>query len=302
MIVTTDPISAVPMIGMERSAWLSVNLIASDFTTSGMSPEYASFVYNFPTEMDGSDVETYLSSVGKACRELGVSIVAGHTGTYPGAGFSVIGSGTMFGFASKGGYLDPSMSRENDAILMTKGAGLEAAAYLALTFPKMTKARVGVSSTRKAAKLVHQCSTVQDALSARRAGLGRDGITSMHDATEGGLLGGLDEMAFASGKAFVVDLEKVAIPAEAAAVCSAYGLDPLTTLSEGTLLITCNPGIEEEIRELMTEDGIPTFAIGSVRKGAGLWLSRRGRKRWKFMADEDRYWKTYVNGVKAGWR
>ena len=75
MILTTDPVSMVPALGAKLSAWLSVHLIASDYTTSGVSPQYASFTFNFPATM--ADTDTYLENVGRACREIGVSIVAG---------------------------------------------------------------------------------------------------------------------------------------------------------------------------------------------------------------------------------
>ncbi len=301
LVICTDPVSIVPSLGIETSAWLSVHLVASDFTTSGCSPSYATFSFNFPAEMGSESQAEYLESVSRECRRLGVGIVAGHTGSYPGGSFTVVGSGSMLGLARKGQYVDPSMSREGDRILITKGAGLEATATLALAFPKRTIDKVGSRLARKAMKMVRQCSTVEDALSARKTGLGSEGVSSMHDATEGGLLGGLEEMAFASNKAFWVDLDEVGVPKEAAAVCSAYGLDPMTALSEGTLLITCNPAIAWDLKERMTREGIPAFDIGSIRKGSGLWVARKGGRRTRFKAREDSYWKTYASGVEAGW-
>ena len=64
MIITTDPVSMMPAVGAKMSAWLSVHLIASDYTTSGASPEYASFTFNFPVAMGASDRDSYLESVG----------------------------------------------------------------------------------------------------------------------------------------------------------------------------------------------------------------------------------------------
>jgi hydrogenase expression/formation protein HypE len=133
MLVTTDPVSIIPGVGMRASAWLSVHLIASDYTTSGLRPEFATFTYNMPKEMRVSEVEEYLRAVGRECRQIGVAVVAGHTGSYPGGGFTVVGGGTMFGFCRKGDYVDPTMAQPGDVILMTKGAAIEAAAMLALS-------------------------------------------------------------------------------------------------------------------------------------------------------------------------
>jgi hydrogenase expression/formation protein HypE len=189
MILTVDPISAVPRFGMKLSAWLSVHLIASDYTTSGFDPEFAIFSYNLPPTMSQSDREEYVRSVGDECKRLGVAIAAGHTGSYPGGGYTVVGAGTMLGLAPDGSYITPSMARAGDLILMTKHAAIEAAGSLALSFPKFAEQKVGSAVARRARDMIRLCTTVKDARAARKIGTGDDGISSMHDATEGGVLG-----------------------------------------------------------------------------------------------------------------
>lgn len=302
MILTVDPVSIIPSLGMELSAWLSVHLIASDYTTSGLKPEYATFSFNFPLELEETDREEYVRSIGKECRRLGIAVAAGHTGSYPGAGFTVIGAGSMFGFGRRGGYVDPSMAKPGDAILMTKQAGIEATASLALSFPRHVESKVGHDNVSRAWKLVKSCSTVADALTAARIGLGSSGITSMHDATEGGVLGGLDEMAFASGTAFHVGEGKIYVSEEVGAVCGAFGLDPLGSLSEGTLLVTCNPERLEDLRQEFDGSGIPIWEIGSVRDGAGLWVTKGSRRPKRIKPGADRYWVAYNDAMGAGLR
>src|SRR5215470_2217584 len=110
LVITADPISMVPALGPELSAWLSVNLIASDFSSSGVKPTLATFVYNFPPEVSDAAARVYLEAVGRECSRLGVNIIAGHSGRYPGAGLTVIGSGTMMGLGKKGGFVTPAMA------------------------------------------------------------------------------------------------------------------------------------------------------------------------------------------------
>ena len=165
VVVTADPVSFIPGLGARLSAWLSVHLVASDFTTSGVAPQFATFTFNFPQVMTQGDRVSYLKEVGRACAELGVAIVAGHTGAYPGASLSGIGGGTMCGLAKKGGYVVPSMARVGDVILMTKGAAIEATASLSNAFPRYTADRVGGPLTRKARDLVTSSSTVKYSLS-----------------------------------------------------------------------------------------------------------------------------------------
>ena len=300
MVVTADPLSAIPHLGMRMSAWLSVHLIASDLATSGVAPEYASFSLNLPSGMTHADKRDYLGSLGRACEEIGVAIIAGHTGTYPGAGFTVVGGGTMVGFAKSGEYIDPSMARPGDAVVMTKGAAIEAASFLASSFPKRTEALVGRRLAERARNGLRKCSTVRDALTAATMGLGRKGVSSMHDATEGGVIGGLDEMATASGNSFVIDPRKIPVPAENGRVCSAFGMDPLTSLSEGTLLLTCNPLKVGLLRAKLGEAGIAASEIGVVARGSGLWAVENGRKH-RVRLGRDGYWAAYAKGIEAGW-
>ncbi|MGD0478109.1 MAG: AIR synthase-related protein [Nitrososphaerales archaeon] len=302
MILTVDPVSIIPSLGMELSGWLSVHLIASDYTTSGLRPEYATFSFNFPSGLSDADREEYVRSTGEECRKLGITIAAGHTGSYPGAGFTVVGAGSMFGFGRLGGFVDPSMARPGDAILMTKQAGIEATASLALSFPRHVEAKVGRLRASRAKKLIRSCSTVTDAFTAARIGLGRGGITSMHDATEGGVLGGLEEMAYASESAFHVDEGRIYVSEEVGAVCRAFGLDPLGTLSEGTLLMTCNPNRLDDVKDEFAGSGIPIREIGSVRVGAGLWTTKGDGRPKRIKPRVDGYWAAYGDAIGAGLR
>lgn len=301
MIATADPISIIPTMGMKESAWLSVHLIASDFVTSSCTPQFATFVYNLPSELDEASKGRYLSEIGRECSRLGVSIVAGHTGTYPGAGFTVVGGGTMFGFAATDGYLDTSMSRPGEIVLMTKGAAIETTAALSNSFPEFVEERLGRKLAARARSYTHLCTTVRDALTASSIGIRTDGVTSMHDATEGGVLGGLNEMAGASGHDFKVEERSIVVSEETSRLCAAFGLNPLLSLSEGTLLLTCKSERAGEIARRLRRNGIPTFEIGRVVQGDGrLMLAKGGKdKAIRFVPRPDRYWRAYIRATKS---
>src|SRR2546428_9790396 len=46
LVATSDPLSYIPSVGAQASAWLSVHLLASDLTTSGFSPQFGLFDLN----------------------------------------------------------------------------------------------------------------------------------------------------------------------------------------------------------------------------------------------------------------
>ncbi|MDA4126166.1 MAG: AIR synthase-related protein [Thaumarchaeota archaeon] len=299
MILTVDPVSAIPALGMKLSAWLSVHLIASDYTTSGNDPEFATFAFNFPPAMPTSDREDYVRAIGRECKELEIAVAGGHTGSYPGGGFTVIGAGSMLGFSTDDGYVTPAMARIGDSILMTKHAGIEATASLALSFPKRVERLVGRRLANRARKMISLCTTVADARAARRVGLGSDGITSMHDATEGGVLGALGEMATASGKSYLVETDKIPVSDEARKVCAAFGIDPLLTMGEGALLITCRPEHVSELKQTMASSSIPIEEVGRVNRGKGL-APMKGGLPMKFKPGIDRYWPVYDRALRQG--
>jgi hydrogenase maturation factor len=302
MVITVDPVSIIPGLGASSSAWLSVHLVASDYATSGLAPQFGSFEFNFPESVSMRARESYINGVGDTCRELGITIVAGHTGSYPGAELTVIGGGTLFGFANRGEYIAPTMSKPGNKIIMTKGAAIEATSSLANSFPEYTEWKIGRSLTEKAKSLFKSCSTVKDSLVSAKLGLGAGGITSMHDATEGGILGGLGEMAEASNNSFVVDLDRILIPDEVRAVCDTFAIDPLTSLSEGTLLITCNPSVVDELQRTLKRGGIEASLIGEVTRGRGLCGRKEGSSPRRMRAPNDGYWRAYARGTAEGLR
>lgn len=300
MVVTTDPISLIPRLGAEDSAWLSVHLVASDYATSSRPPEYATFAYNLPPEVGEEEAAEYISAIGGECGRLGVSIVAGHTGSYPGASFTVVGACTMFGFCRRGEAIDASMARLGDRILMTKGAAIEATAAFANSFPEFVGSKVGRRLLAAARAYTRRCSTVKDALCASAAGVGEGGVTSMHDATEGGVLGALGEMAAASRRRFVVDLAKVKVSEETAGVCAAFGVDPLRTLSEGTLLLTAAPRATEEVGRSLRREGVDCFEVGTVEAGEAGLVSAGGGRRTRISPGRDPYWAAYARAERLG--
>jgi hydrogenase maturation factor len=105
---------------------------------------------------------------------------------------------------------------------------------------------------------------VPEAVIAREFGLRDAGVTSMHDATEGGVLGGLLEVAVASGNGMRVDLDAIPLRPEVAAVCEHVGMDPYHAISEGTLIATVVPSREEAFVAALSGDGIDAAIVGEV--------------------------------------
>jgi hydrogenase expression/formation protein HypE len=105
---------------------------------------------------------------------------------------------------------------------------------------------------------------VPEAVLAREFGLRDAGVTSMHDATEGGVIGGLLEVAVASGAGIRIDRERIPVRPEVRAVCDHLGIDPYVAISEGTLIATVVPERADGYVGVLARAGIEAAVVGEI--------------------------------------
>ena len=302
MVCSTDPLSFIPPLGPRYSAWLSANLIASDIATSGFPPQYGIFDFNLPPTMPNSVFATYWRAFHQECRRLGVSIIAGHTGRYVGCDYTIIGGGTMMTICPLNQFLTSNMARAGDDLILTKGAAIETTAVLTRSFPHIVKRRLGQRLFDKALGYATKVSSVEDALTAASAGLRGAGVTAMHDATEGGVIGGIFDLVNASRLGATVDLESIFISEETREVCKLFHLDPLISLSEGSLLISTRPSKTGKVLRLLSVKGVRAKAVGRLLPGfRGVHATtRRGTIR-VHQPSSDPYWAAYWRAKRRSW-
>lgn len=270
MISTTDPIYIVPQYGWERAAWFAFHILASDLTTSGVAPQYATMDWNLPMDIEDDQIEAMLKVMDREGKKYGTAIVTGHTGRYEGCAYPMVGGATFLAVAPKDGWVTSDMARPGNRLLVTKTAALEATAILSNTFGEITSRHLSPERTARAQALFESMSTVDDALTAvSAAGLRRNGIWAMHDATEGGVRNAVWEMSQASGLGVDVDLTKVPVDPAVAEVCKVFGMEPLDAISEGTLLLAVHPESSERVIAKLKRRGILAVDIGAFTKRRG---------------------------------
>jgi hydrogenase expression/formation protein HypE len=301
MVTTTDPIFVVPPYGWERSGWFAVHILASDAVTSGIPPQYITMDLNLPLSISREDFESLWTVMHRECDKIGMAIVSGHTGRYEGCGYPMIGGATVIGIGHKDRYVTPEMARPGDVIIITKGAAIEAAALFAVTFPKRVAERYGEKAAREAEEVFWQMSVVEDALTAAEAGVREKGVTAMHDATECGVWGGLCEVARASGVGMTVDKDKIIVQDAVRNVCDLFGLDPYSSISEGTLIITCRPHKAQEVMRRLDDRGIPASAVGEiVESEQGTRVFEKGTSRELVHPEVDPFWAAFGKAASEG--
>ena len=303
LVATTDPLSFIPGLRPRESAWLSVNLLASDLTTCGSAPQYGIFDFNLPPQMSNQLFAEYWKAFHAECKTLGVAIVGGHTGKYQGCGYSIIGGGVMYTVCDEGRYLTSEMASSGDDIILTKGVAVETTAILTRAFPRTIKKVLGARLFEKAWRYLSKVSTVKDALIAASVGIHRDGVTAMHDATEGGVIAAVLELANASGLGTELDVDKISISDETREICKFFRIDPLTSLSEGTLIIASRPNRTAKVLSQLNRAGIPSQIVGRLtsKKRSAQAITRRGRVRLTYPSS-DPYWRAYWKGTTKRWK
>ncbi|MDW7759253.1 MAG: AIR synthase family protein [Acidobacteriota bacterium] len=260
LVVAEDPIFTMPRLPLEMFGWFTVHIGASDVAVMGVKPRYMTYTLLLPPDTPRKDLKTIAESIHKAALELGIAIVGGHTGYYPGFAAPTIGGITVFGIARKGAYVTPAGARPGNAVLLTKGPAVEAAGLLAVLREEELRKNHPAVLVSKAKALCSRLSVVDDALTAMRAG----GVTAMHDATEGGVIGGLFEIAAASGVGMDVDENLFVYPDEIRMVCEALDIDPVKSIAEGSLLVSAERGAETKILRALKRRGIDASVIGEV--------------------------------------
>ncbi len=303
MVASCDPISLIPSMGSKDSAMMSAYEVASDVATAGIAPEYVLFDLNLPPQLSDSSLRDYWKSMHETCVSLGLSILGGHTGRFEGCDYSIVGSATVWAICSRNQYLTSRMGRNGDELVLTKSAAFGATSVLARAFPRTTRKTIGDSLFRRAWKYLPNANVVKDALTAASVGIHSRGVTAMHDATEGGVLASVLELAGASGLGATLDLESIPITEETREICELFKIDPLTSLGEGSLLITSRPIHTTRIIERLRSNGIEAHVVGRLSsKIEGVYgTTRRGHRKISYPT-KDPYWRAYWKGVHMGLR
>ena len=266
LVTATDPLSILPELGLERAGRLAVDIVLTDVAVSGVAPTHLSISLTLPGDYPDDDLEALWRGVDAHCRELGVAITTGHTGRYSGVESSWIGSGTALGVGAHEEVVRPDGALPGDALVISTGPAAEIAGLFSTLYP----AQLGLDpeAVATAQERVDDIPAVADTTAAHEAG----GVTAMHDATEGGIAGGLNEMAAGAGVRFEIDRAAVPTRAGVAAVCDAIDVDPWHVTSCGTLLIAVDADDAEDVVAALETQGTPAAVVGEVVEGSGVYV------------------------------
>jgi hydrogenase expression/formation protein HypE len=261
LVFKSDPIT----FATDEIGWYAVQVNVNDIATTGAVPTWFLLTLLLPERStDAELVEQISQQVFEACREIGVTVIGGHTEITHEIERPIV-VGTLVGEVARQDLITPRGARPGNRLLLTKGVPVEATSILAREFPHKLRGLLSEQEIARARDYLYDpgISVLKDARLATQNGV----VTAMHDPTEGGLAAALWELAEACGHAIVFEPEAVPIPQLAQRICQAFEIDPLSAIASGALLLTTSAQDVLRIRQALEVEGIPCAEIGHVEKG-----------------------------------
>ncbi len=267
LVVHSDPITGA----VENVGWLAVNVCTNDIATRGVRPLWILTALLLPEGFTLAYLKRIMKQIDDAAKQLGVSVVGGHSEITSTVHHPVIVT-TAIGETTNKKFISSSEARVGDTIIMTKGAAIEGTSILAFELTQLLEDRIGKKMVERAKRFIKMTSVVSDALTAVEAGE----VHAMHDATEGGVAGAIQEIAWASNSGAQIHEDKIPIYPETKAICEALDIDTLRTISSGALLISTAPESAQKILAVLKERNIRASEIGNiVSKQHGISVVRK---------------------------
>lgn len=251
-IFSTDPIT-----GAEQNVGkLAVHINCNDIASTGGEPIALLVTILAPISSSLEEINQVMNEIDKEAAAIGVEIVGGHTEVTSAVNKMVI-SVTAIGKSLKGKSIQTAGAQLDDDIIVTKTMGLEGTYILINDYEERVRNILSKDEIEFGKSLINKISVIEEGKIGAKLN-----VNSMHDITEGGLLGGLFEIAMASNRGFKIYKEKIPVHHITKKICSEFKIDPLRLISSGSMIITCKNG--EELIKQLNYKGIDASIIGKV--------------------------------------
>ena len=221
LVAASDPVTFATDLG----GWYSVHVNANDVACAGALPRWFLATLLVPERFSEDDAQALFDQILGACAAVGASLIGGHSEVTYGIDRPII-LGTMLGEVEQDRHVRTGGAQESDSIVLTKGVAIEGTSLLARDRAQdLVRAGVPGETIARAAELltVPGISVLRDAQIACASAR----IHSMHDVTEGGLVGALREVAQASGLGLSVEQQRIPVLSECRAVMPSPGPRPV---------------------------------------------------------------------------
>jgi len=201
-----------------------------------------------------------------------VQIIGGHTEASDAVTRPVV-SITGVGYAEKNISISSKNVKPNQDIIMTKWIGIEGTRIISeLKREEILKIYTSEFLDRAIGD-ISEMSVVKESKIAME-----NGITAMHDVSEGGIFAALWDMAEAGKVGLEIDFRKIKVKQEIIEICELFDKNPYEIDSSGCLLMTYENGYD--IVKTLKENGISATIIGRTTDTNDKIIYNNGEKRF----------------------
>lgn len=172
-------------------------------------------------------------------------------------------------------------------VVMTKWMGLEGTSLIASARMQELAARYPLGLVEQAADFDRFLSAIPEAATAVQSG-----VSAMQAVREGGVFGGLWQLAKANGVGLVIDLKQIPVKQETIEVCEFYDVNPYELLSGGSMLMITQGGTR--LVSQLAEQGISAAVIGRTTDNNDRILVNDEEKRFLEPARHDSLYRVLV--------
>jgi len=260
-VISTDPITGAG----KNIGKLAVHINCNDIASCGVEPIGILVTILVPPTSTLEDIKTIMKEIDEETKKLNVEILGGHTEVTEAVNKIVV-SCTAIGKGKAKRAVATSGAKLGDEIIVTKllcmeGTSIIVNDHLDKLRGILTHKEIGVAKD-----YVNSISVVKEGRIS-----GEFGVNSMHDITEGGVLGALWEVAQASNLGFKVYNDKMPISDVTYKICEKLNIDPLKFISSGSMLITtsCGKGLVDRLNNSHVQATI----IGKITSSKGLLVT-----------------------------
>jgi hydrogenase expression/formation protein HypE len=251
-VLSTDPIT-----GAENNIGrLAVHINSNDVASCGVNPLGILVTILIPPHIELEKVKEIMEEIDEEAKKLKLEILGGHTEVTDAVN-KIIVSCTVIGKIEAGRAISTSGAQLGDDIIVTKDLCIEGTAIIVNDYYSKAEKILDEDELKEAKTYTEKLSVVKEGVIG-----GEFGVNSMHDITEGGILGALWEVAEGSGVGFRLYKDKLPITNITKKLCKEFSIDPLRFISSGSMLITCKRGIE--LVKILKDNGIDACIVGNI--------------------------------------
>ncbi|MFX1256413.1 MAG: AIR synthase related protein [Promethearchaeota archaeon] len=274
LIAKTDPITFTT----DEIGFYAVNVNVNDVVCMGATPKWFQSTILLPEAKTSEElIESIFKSIHDTCKSLGITVIGGHTEITPRLDRPIV-IGSLLGEVEKEKLVLTSRTEPGNSLILTKGIYIEGTSIIGREKTNELKEK-GYSL-----EFIEKCknylyvpgiSVYKEACLANK----NYKISSFHDPTEGGLACGIAEMAIASNIGVLIKEEKIKILPEPLELSKVFNLNPLGTISSGSLLIGVEKEYSSDLIDLLKKNNIIAERIGKfMSKEKGLMFKEKNGK------------------------